>query len=320
MTIGCGITGIGYPMTGLGNLGLSATGSFASYDNTALGMNSSLFGMNPMMYGMYNPLYMGKMMAQMETNQVNHASNMHTTLMNNQVQATTETDRAQVSNMITNGSVQQGIMTLRQKVLEGDGQGICLEFDKLKSQIKQTYRDEIAARGAEETPDAAATRILEGLYSQIVSAQVGQTVTLANDINQYCDGAATVGWKTGFHKGHNGMYKDEVLNHCYGTRIDQKASKDGWKTLMNGLGRFGSVVEKGAIGAVVGTGAYGGIWGLGKLFGGLFSKKGSKFADWGFKMSKESFGKTLGWAAVAFMVGDIVWQICDSKDDNKKKS
>lgn len=316
MTIGCGISGIGYPMVGLGNLGLSPTGTFASYDNTALGMNSSLFGMNPMMYGMYNPLYMGQMIAQMENNQVNHASNMHTTLLNNQVQANTETDRAQISNMITNGSIQRGITNLRQKILEGDGEGICAEFDKLKNQVYQTYHDELVARGSEENPNKAATRIVEGLYSQIVSAQTGQTVSLAQDIETYCENAAKNGWKTGVHKGHNNMYKDEVLQHCFGTRIDNEKSKNGAKNLMNGIGRTASVLEKGVIGAAVGSAGYGIIWGLSKGIHKLVSKKA--FKDCGFNLSLNSFGKTAGWAALAFAVGDIIWQICDNKDDKEK--
>ena len=117
MTIGYGITGIGYPMAGLGNLGLSATGTFASYDNTALGMNGSLYGMNPYMYGAYNPVNVQNMCAQVETNQLNHASNMHTILMNNQVQATTETDRAQISNMLTNASIKKDIENLQSDIL-----------------------------------------------------------------------------------------------------------------------------------------------------------------------------------------------------------
>ena len=316
MTMSYGISGIGYPMYGLGNLGLSPTGTFASYDNTALGMNGSLFGMNPMMYGMYNPLYMGQMAAQMETNQVNHASKMHTTLMNNQVQATTETDRAQVSNMLTNASIQRGVTSLRQKVLEGDGEGICAEFDKLKNQVYQTYHDELAARGSEEDPSVAATKLVENLYSTIVSAQTGQTVSLVQDIETYCENAGTNGWKTGFNKGHNEIYKDQVLNHCFGTRIDNAESKEASKTLMNGLGRVGSVLEKGVIGAAVGAGTYGITWGVTKGIHKLFSSKALK--DCGFKMSMNSFGKTMGWAALAFAVGDIIWQVCDSKDDKKK--
>ena len=316
MTIGCGISGIGYPMMGLGNLGLSSTGTFASYDNTALGMNGSIYGMNPMMYGMYNPVYMGNMYNQMETNQVNHASNMHTALMNNQVQATTETDRAQISKMLTNASVTKNIENLRQEVLKGDGEGICREFSLLKNQIYNTYHDELAARGSEEDPSTAATRLAENLYSSIVSAQTGQTVSLRQDIETHCESAMKNGWKQGFRKGHHDLTKEEVLNQCFGTRIDNEKSLQTTKEVTKAFGRVGSVLEKGVIGAGVGVAGYGVAWGGAKLLHSLVSKKSIK--DCGFKLSLDSFGKTAKWAAVAFAVGDIIWQICDSNDKDKK--
>ena len=282
-------------------------------------MNGSLYGMNPMMYGMYNPLYMGKMMAQMETNQVNHASNMHTTLMNNQVQATTETDRAQIAKMLTNASIQKDVENLRQEVLKGDGEGICREFQKLKNQIYNTYHDELAARGSEEDPNVAATRLAENLYSSIVSAQTGQTVSLRQDIDTYCENAVKNGLLQGLRKGHHDLTKAEVLNQCFGTRIDSESSLQTVKGISEGVGRVGSVVEKGVVGAGIGAAGYGLAWGATKLIHSLFAPASKSLKDCGFKASWDSFGKTAGWAALAFVVGDIIWQVCDSKD-NKKKS
>lgn len=330
MTTGYGISGIGYPLTGLGNYGLSPMSPYASYDNYMLGMmpgygamdqsifnlnsgygyNTS-FGMNtacatnPMMYGMYNPLYMGQMMSQMEQNQLAHAGTMHTNLLNHQVQAATETDRALVAEMLTNASIQRGIDNLRQKVLEGDQDGICNEYDKLKEQIYRTYGDELKARGTEENYSTAAARLIENLYGSIVSAQTGQNVNLREDIQRYGKGAGTTGFMQGFRKGHHDRYVDETLYHCFGLDVDNKGSKDFSQSACKVGGQVASVLEKGAVGSAVAVGGTGIALGLGKAF-----TLGKYPASW-----LKTMGKAAPIAAVVGlgigMIGDIIWKIAD---------
>ena len=318
MTTGYGISGIGYPLTGLGNYGLGATSQYASYDNYMLGlngmggmngMNGSIFGMNPM-YGMYNPLFMGKMYAQMEQNQLAHASNMHSNLLNNQVRATAETNRAQINTMLVDASIQRGIDNLRQKVVEGDQDGICQEFDKLKNQVYKTYGDEILARGTEESPSAAATRMIENFYGSIVSAQVGEPVNLRTDIEKYGKGAGSTGFMQGLRKGHHRRYVDETLYHCFGTQIDNKGSKDFSRNLGRVGGGIASFVEKGVVGLGIGSGLYALGIGITKGLAALIGQ-GSHI-----KWNNKWLGGIAAAGAVIGMVGDVIWGIAD-RDDNR---
>ena len=273
-TSGYGIQGIGY--NPLGTNGLGMTGSYGSYDacmpsmmglNCGMGMNSSIFGMgamNPMM-GMYNPLFMGQMMSQMEMNQLNHAGRMHTGVLNNEVTAHRETDSALMQKILTNSDIQQGVQNLYNKVREGDQDGICQEFDKLKSYVYRTYSDELVARGDKTNPKVAATQIIEAVYGNIISAQTGQTHDLRSDIKRYGDGAFKNGFLQGFRTDHHEKYVDETLNHCFGMQVDQKGSKDFRQGVGKGLGYIGSALEKGVYGAGLGVGLTGIGLGLGKV-------------------------------------------------------
>lgn len=301
-TTGYGITGIGYPMYGLGDYGLSTNSAYGTYDNymlgngmgymnnpMAMGMNGSVFG-----YGGYNPLFMGQMMSQMEMNQANHAANMHTTLLENQTQAHRETDKALIDKILTNASVQKGVKTLATKVREGDQDGICLEFDKLRQQIYKTYGDEIKARGYEENPYDAATQLIDVLYTNIVTAQNGgETADLEQDIKRYGEKAFTNGFKQGHRKGHYDRYIDETLQHCFGYRIDEKESKDRAQAAGKIAGKVVNGLEWGAAGAAVGSTAYG-----------IKSIATKSF-------NVKSLGKWAGLAALAGIGLDLLWKIGD---------
>ena len=268
MTNGYGISGIGYPMIGLGDYGLGTNSTYGNYDNYMLGMNgfngmgymanpamgmdSSVFG-----YGGYNPMFMGQMMSQMELHQANHAENMHTILMDNQTKAHRETNKGLVDEILSDASVQQGVKTLATKVREGDQDGICLEFDNLRQQIYKTYGDEIRARGNEENPYEAATQLIDYFYTSIVTAQNGgEPADLEQDIIKYCDKAFKNGYKQGHRKGHHDRYVDETLQHCFGYRIDEKESKDRAQALGKFTGRVVNGLEWGTAGAAVGTTAH----------------------------------------------------------------
>lgn len=318
MTNGYGITGIGYPMMGLGDYGLSTNSAYGNYDNYMLGMNGMGYmnnpmamGMNPSVfgYGGYNPLFMGQMMSQMEQYQANHAANMHSTLLRNQTQAHTETDRALIDTILTNASVQKSVKTLATKVREGDQDGICLEYDKLRQQIYKTYGDEIRARGGEENPYEAATQIIDVLYTSIVTAQNGgETADLEQDIIKYGDKAFKNGFKQGHRSGHHDRYVDETLQHCFGYRIDEKESKDRAQAIGKGVGSVAKGLEWGVAGAGAGSAAYALT---SKTLGGktFFGKTIPKF-NW------KTMGKCAGYAGLALgafmIVKDLLWKAGDS--------
>ncbi len=317
MTPGYGISGIGYPMMGygnygLGNYGLNAGGTYSSYDNympSMMGMNSPYgYGMSGMM-GMYNPTFMARMQADMEKLQLQHSGDMHSMMLDNQVRANRESNRAVIGKLLTDASVQHGVENLYDKVLEGDQDGICEEFDRLKQQIYHTYRDELKACGDEENPAVAANKIIEQLYSEIVRGKGGQTTgSLKEDIKHFGDSALANGFYKGLKPGHHERYVDETINHCFGTRIDERDKKEFAQTTGEIAGRTTQVVEKGLIGAGAGAGAY--IAGLGfmKGTGACFGL----FKNW-HPLKAKYIGRAAVIAGLAGMAADIWWQISSNK-------
>ena len=113
MTLGYGISGIGY--NPLGNMGLGMSGAYGSYDAympSMMGMNYGMgMGMNPSfgmggMMGAY-PAFMAQMQQvqnQIEASQAEHNSAMHNILLNNEVNAHRETDSALMKKMLKIGN------------------------------------------------------------------------------------------------------------------------------------------------------------------------------------------------------------------------
>lgn len=311
MTLGYGITGIGY--NPLGNLGLGSTGAYASYDSympSMYGMNGSIFGMGTMngmggmngMMNLYNPAFMAQMYQQAEASQLAHAGNMHTALLNNEVNAFKNTDLALTKKMLTNGDIQQGVMNLYNKVHEGDQDGICKEFTKLKNYVLNTYKDEFVARGDKINSDVSATQYIESVYSNIASQITGdgQVHDLRSDIKKYGESSFENGFYNGLRRDHHKRYIDETLNYCFGLQIDERSSKDMKKTIGTGIGRSVSVLEKGAYGAAAGLAATGTILGVGKLL---------SFGKLPFmKCIGASWKPALAIGALAGMAADIWWQ------------
>ncbi len=327
MTYGLGISGIG---NGLGTYGLGAGSSYGSYDqympsmlgmgmggyNPAFGMSAmgglgmtGMMGMGGMM-GMYNPLYYTQMQGAAEQIQAQHNGAMHATLMNNEVSAHRETDSALIQKILTNGDVHQGIQNLYNKVREGDQDGICQEFDKLKNYIYNTYQDELKARGDKTNPSTAATEIIEKIYGNIISTQTGEICDLRSDIQRYGDGSTMNGFMSGFRQGNHTRYVDQTLSHCFGLQIDQKQSKDNRKAIATGVGRGASALEKGAYGLAGGAAAYTigyGVWkGISSLWGGA---KNVKF-------STKWLGKAAVIGALVGAAADIWWQVSGSRDSS----
>lgn len=303
-SLGYGISGIGY--NPLGNMGLGMTGTYGSYDAYMPSMMGMNYGMgNPMlgmggMMGAY-PTFMAQMQQvqnQIEASQAQHSSAMHNILVQNEVNAHRETDSALMKKMLTNGDIQQGIQNLYNKVREGDQDGICSEYDKLKTYVYNTYRDELAARGDKINPSVSATQYIEAIYGNVISKQTGKISDLRSDIKRYGDNAATNGFMSGFRRGHHNRYVDETMNHCFGLEIDQKRSKDMRQNIGNGVGRAASVLEKGAYGSVAGVAATGTLLGLGKIFGNY---------SW-FNAMGKAWRPAAAIGLLAGMAADIWWQ------------
>lgn len=316
---GYGVAGINF--NPLGNLGLGMSGMYSSYDAympSMYGVNYGAYGMNAggalnyatmnpySMMGMYNPLYMSQLQNQMEINQLNHTGSMQQLLLDNEVKAHRATDSALIQKMLTDGDIQAGIGNLYDKVVQGDQDGICEEFDKLKDSIYTTYKDEFKARGDKIDPSKSAIRCIEALYSSIISQATGEPANLKDDIVRYGDNSFENGFQKGYRKGHHDKYYDETLNHCFGLRIDHKAQQDMNQNIGYGIGVGASALKKGAIGAVIG----GTTWTAGNL-----AIKG--LAGIAGKASKVPFGKkglaifaVLG--AIAAAASDITWKL--SKD------
>lgn len=266
----------GYGISALGTYGLENPGTYTSYDPYMMGMMGSPYGAmamgygmgsifnpatgynTPMMRAMYDPLYYGQMQAQMETNQAMHKANMHDLLLNTEVAAHRSTNQATISKIMTDATVQQGVINLYNKVREGDQDGICQQFDLLKNLIYNNYRDHFQTGGASQDSSTAAAQVLEALYYQIVSSSTqGKDGDLRADIKKYGDNAVKNGFMKGFREGHHDRYVDETLHHCFGLNVDQKSSKDSRQHIATGFGKTARALEKGALGAGIGIGACG---------------------------------------------------------------
>ena len=181
-----GITGIGYNpyMSGLGTYGLSSGGSFGSYgDPSMMGLTG---GMG--MMGFYNPAFMGQMTQayqNIEKSQLEHSSAMHELLKQNQVSAYKADDRALFQKSMEDASLNGLIVNLAEKIREGDADGICEEFDKLKLALYQKHNAYLRANSDRLDPKESINNIIEAMYTQIISKKVGETVSLRSDIKKY---------------------------------------------------------------------------------------------------------------------------------------
>lgn len=319
MALGLGISGIGYPAMGLGTFGLGAGGSYSSYDNympSMLGMNPMMSmgygygGMNSMM-GMYNPLYYTQMQNASEQIQAQHSGAMHKVLMDNAVSAQRETDSALIQKILTNSDVHQGIENLHNAVKSGNQDDICKRFDELHQYIYSTYKDELVARGTKNNPHTSATKIINDLYTSIITAQNGGgTADLRNDIIKYGESSTMNGFMKGFRSGHQDRYIDQTLSHCFGDEIEDMGSKEGRKAVASYVGRGASVLEKGVYGAVGGAATYTVGYGLLKGAASVVGKSKS------IKFSPKWLGKAAPIGAALAMAADIWWQCTDSNRPN----
>ena len=253
----------------LGNIGLGATGAYSSYDPYMMmpnyyggTYNDSIYSG---MYGMYNPTYWTQMQQQIEQSQLAHASKMHTGLKNNEVTAHRTSASTLIDKILTNGSETREVQNLYQKVKEGDLKGVCDQFDILQNTLLRRYPKEFDAMGDKINKKQASAEVIERLYSSIISAQTGEIANLRQDIERFGDGAFTNGFLQGMNTGHHNMYVDEALNHCYGTRIDSKDSKDFAQSAGKLFGGVGHACKDSLLGAGAAVAIAGTTVGAGKL-------------------------------------------------------
>lgn len=256
-TTGYGISGIGYPMMGLGNMGLGGVSGFSSYDAympSSMGMG---YGMSPygMGMGMMNPAFMAQMHGDMEKYQLNHAAEMQKMTLDYETSARDLSNSALVKKVLSNGSIQQGVQNLYTKVRERDMKGVCEEFDKLRNYIANAYSEELK-QYYKANPEAGIVEVIENLYASIISQQEGRVADLRSDIKSYGDDAFRNGFMSTFKKGHGDIYTEEALNHCFGMSINNKEHLDFTQKVGAVAGGAAHAIKMGGIGAAVGGSAF----------------------------------------------------------------
>ena len=290
--LGYGITGINPYMSPLGMTGLGGYGSYSSY------YDPSMMGMG--MMGMYNPTFMGQMnqvYQDIEKNQLKHTGAMHQILLQNETQALADTDKAVFEKAMVDGDVKNNIRCLREKVVEGDADGICQEYDKLKQIIYTKYNDYFKENGGNMNAVSNVNNLISLIYAKTYSDQGAEPVDLREDIKKYGQTAFEHGFWKSFHgKDYHNKYTEETLSYLYGTPIDNQAGKERMQKL-------GGYVEKGTevlAAGLAGRGLGYALSGVAKVWNpfGLCDKLGLKGTN--------KFSKVLSAVAVA---GDILWQM-----------
>lgn len=313
----------------LGTYGLSAASAYGSYDNYMpstyamngmmnTGMNGIGFGgMDPsMMYGMgmMNPMagsygmeimmqypkMMHELQNEIEKNQLLHNADMHRGMVTNEAKAYDDSVSALVQKILVNGDVQQGIMSLHEKIKEGDQDGICEEYDKLKTYVYNEYKEEFKNKGDKINAAIAANEVIERMYNEIVSQKFGGTHSLREEIIAHGETAFQNGFYRGLRQDHNQKYVNQTLNHIYGERINNVGENENRQKFGKVLGFGASFAEKGAIGAAAGFGTYIVLGGACSLIKKVTTNKWAKFNP------KWAFGRAPLIAAAGFLVWDVI--------------
>lgn len=303
-----------YLPSNMGMFGMN-NGMMGGLDNlSAMGLNYGTGGLNyGMGYGMGGMLGYQQYMAQMQNNidkmNLNHVAEMHTGVVNNEVQAHEDTFSGIIRKLMTDGDIQQRIYSLNRKVKEGDQKGVCEEYDKLKARVYSECATEFKGKGKAGHKSDLANQIIDSLYGNIISAREGTTHSLYQDIQKYGDTAFGTGFNAGFRGDGKRQTVGATINHIYGERTDHYGSKKRAQYLGTGVGTIAGVIKEGFLGAGVGAGAWilgSGIvatvpkaWGCGK---GLF-----------FNALKHT-----GKAAVLGGIIGMVWELVKRFDKSAK--
>lgn len=301
-----GISGIGAYnpyMSGLGTFGLGVGSSFGTYGDPSMmmgmgGMMGFPGGMG--MMGMYNPAFMSQMnqaYQDMEASQLRHSSAMHEIMMQNKTDAYKAEDMALFRKAMEDASLNGSVVNLAEKIREGDADGICEEFDRMKVALYQKYHKYLNENKDRLDPKESINNVIEMMYAEIISKKTGEQVSLRNDIKRYGETAFMHGFNESFFgkKDYHNKYTEETLSYLFGTRIDNKGGKDRME-------KIGSYTAKGAEGLTAAAAGYGiglGAAAIGKVWNpfGVCKELGLK--------GSHKFAKC---AALAAFVGDILWQ------------
>jgi len=331
MAPGYGITGISPIGLGLGD---SAFGDYSGYMPSSMGLpgmggySSGLgtggmyggFGMGGLMNGMMEyQMYLNKMQNQLELNQLGHTRSMHAGMIENEVEAHEDSLHGIAQKLLADAAVQSRIMTLYDKIREGDQKGAIQEYDKLKDRVYETFDKDFASKGITIGRADEARRIIETMYGQLVTntSQDGETHTLKGDLDRYCDGAFMTGFVSGFRGQSDRNYRAETINHIYGKRIDNYKSNQGQKIFGKYVGTLTSFFRDLGAGAAIGAGTYGA--GLSAATAITMLCGGKPIKNWNW----QKLGKGFGWAALAGFAAMTAWDVIkriDSKTSDSKSN
>jgi len=252
--------GLGISPIGLG-LGGSVYGDYSYYMPSMMGAYG-MGGYSP--YGAYGfaPMmeyqqYMQRLQNQLDVENLKHTNVMHQGMINNEVKAHEDSLSGIVQKLVTDGAVQERLMTMYRKIQEGDTNGVAQEYDKLKERVYETFSKEIASKGIDIGRADEARKIIATMYQDVINAAAGdnQLHTLEGDIQKYCDGAFQTGFVNSFKNQDGQRDKDELINHIYGTRINNYESKQSRKAIGKGVGVGASLLTDVVEGSVLGAGA-----------------------------------------------------------------
>lgn len=312
MSFDIGISGINNPyMNSLGAYGLGGSGMYGSYgsyaDPTMMGAYSP-YGMGMGMMSMY-PTYMKQMtqaQQDIEKMQLSHNADIHRLKLEHNTDEYRAHDQNIFEKAMVDTGVNLGIENLSKKIKEGDQDGICQEFDRLKQTIYTKYRDYFNANQNNLNPSDSVTQFIEILYGKIRTAQEGKTVDLRSDIEKYGESSFEHGfWKNLHGKDYHDKYTEETLSYIYGTNIDNKSGKDRMQKIGAKAESIAEYVASPFVGYAAGVGAAATIAGMGKLFVPMPKAVTGKIS---FNALK-NMGKTAGLiGAAAALLGDIWWQ------------
>ena len=302
----------GYGISPIGTYGLDMSGAYSSYDpymmSMGLGGMNGLTGMGGlstmspysmgsmgMMGGMYNPTFMSQMVQMqqdIEKNQLQHSSAMHSLLQQNQVNQLSDHERTVFESAMIDGDIDQGIRNLADAVHAGNQDAICMRYDDLKNMIYKKHGEYFRNNSGNMTSKQNVDNFISMLYSQKLSPNAGEIVDLKTEIKQYGDSAFWHGFHKSFldKKDYHKRYAEETLKYFFGDPIDNETGK---KRIQKIGGICGNVAEgvAGVAGGAGGGAVVGGI--IGAFFKNPFT--GAKI------------GMKLG--GLAGGIGDIAWQI-----------
>lgn len=313
MTFGMGITGIS-PTIGLGasafgdysgympsTMGLPTNSGYGSFgDNSIFGTGyggMGGFGMGGMMNGLLEyQMYMSQLNNKIEENSIDHIAAMHGKMVNNNTRAHHESMSGMMSTMLADSAIRQGVVKLHEKIAEKDQKGVCQEYDKLKSNVYETYKKEMEKNGCAIAKADDANEYIEKVYYNMTGT------TLRDDIKKHCGGALESGFLQGFKGTEDNYYQDETINHIYGERIDNRRNKDAQENIGKGLGMIGALFKDVGVGAAIGAGTYASGISLAAL---VQTMGGIGKASW-WKTAIKHTGKA-GLVGIALMLGyDII--------------